>query len=420
MKQIKLLLILLSFSFAASAQKYVGGDISLLTKYEQNGAKYFTNSGQKIDAMLPFFASEGLDAMRVRLFVDPTKATSAEKGEGVCQDIDFVKVLAKNIKDAGFKLMLDIHYSDTWADPAKQWTPEAWQSLSDDELADKVYDYTKDVLQQLKAAGATPDFIQTGNEISYGMLWGKRDTKSNRYYAGRADNSATRFFTFLKKARQACKEACPQAQTVLHIERSGQPDYAVNFFNDMKNNGVEYDIIGLSFYPYYHGNIATLETTVSRLEQGFPDKKIMIVETGYYHKWQPEKPNINFDWSSTYPITEAGQKMFTQALIEMLNGHANVNGLFWWFMEANEYGLDWNTKRVTDGWYNASLFDNETGKALSALSVLKDFLQGQSGVEAVETDQQFSNVLYDLQGRRVDADSFRGIGIRNGKVIIIR
>lgn len=82
------------------------------------------------------------------------------------------KSLGKRIKAAGFQFMLDIHYSDTWADPGKQWTPEAWASLDDDALAKKVYDYTVEVLTQLKNAGAEPDFVQTGNEISYGMLWG--------------------------------------------------------------------------------------------------------------------------------------------------------------------------------------------------------------------------------------------------------
>lgn len=395
--------------------QYVGGDISLLTKYEQNGAKYYTNSGAQISSLLPFFADEGMNAMRVRLFVDPTKATATEKGEGVCQDIEFVKTLAKKIKDAGFALLLDLHYSDTWADPAKQWTPEAWQSLNDSQLADKVYEYTKDVLQQLNETGATPDFIQTGNEISYGMMWGKRNTTSNKYYAGTANNAATRFFSFLKKARQACLEACPQAKTVLHIERSGKPDYAVNFYTDMQNNGVEYDIIGLSFYPYYHGNIATLETTLTRLADAFPDKMVMIVETGYYHKWQPD--NVTYDWSKTYPITEAGQKKFTDELITALLKHDNVTGLFWWFMEANEYGLNWNTKRVTDGWYNASLFDNETGRALSALSSLRSFIPASDGIS--HTSSATRHETFSIAGQKVSNDC-KGVVIRNGKKYIIK
>ena len=165
-----------------NAQKYVGGDISMLPKYEEAGVVYKDKSGNTVSDVIAFFKQEGLNAMRVRLFVDPSK----DNDKAVCQDIEYVKKLGKRIKDAGMKFMLDFHYSDTWADPGKQWTPDAWKSLSDTELAQKVYDYTKDCLQQLKSAGAEPDMIQTGNEISYGMLWGTetavKGKNTNRCY----------------------------------------------------------------------------------------------------------------------------------------------------------------------------------------------------------------------------------------------
>ena len=115
-----------------------------------------------------------MNAMRVRLFVDPSQAPEQEKGEGVRQDLEYVKRLGKQIKDAGMKLMLDFHYSDSWADPGKQFTPQDWVALDDGQLAERVHDYTRDVLREMKAYGAEPDFIQTGNEISYGMMWGER------------------------------------------------------------------------------------------------------------------------------------------------------------------------------------------------------------------------------------------------------
>lgn len=174
-------LLMLLFSSTAHAQKYVGGDISMLPAYERAGATYFTHDGKAISNVLSFFKEEGWNAMRVRLFVNPTKQTTEYSNgtytwstdNNLCQDIAWVKTLGKRIKDAGLKFMLDIHYSDTWADPGKQWTPEAWALLSDDALATKVYNYTTDVLTQLKNAGAETDFVQTGNEISYGMLWGR-------------------------------------------------------------------------------------------------------------------------------------------------------------------------------------------------------------------------------------------------------
>jgi arabinogalactan endo-1,4-beta-galactosidase len=172
----KLLLLLFTLmTTMAPAQKYVGGDISMLPKYEQAGVVYKDKNGNTVSDVIAFFKQEGLNAMRVRLFVDPTQ----DNDKAVCQDLDYVKTLGKRIKDAGMQLLLDFHYSDTWADPGKQWTPDAWKSLNDADLANKVYEYTKDCLQQMKNAGAEPDMIQTGNEISYGMLWGTEAAVGN-------------------------------------------------------------------------------------------------------------------------------------------------------------------------------------------------------------------------------------------------
>ena len=326
-------MLMIAFAIAASAQRYAGGDISLLTKYEEHGAKYYDNNGNVIPDMLIFFKNEGMNAMRVRLFVDPSVAPSSEKGEGVCQDLEYVKALGKRIKDAGFKLMLDFHYSDSWADPVKQYTPAAWATLTDAQL-------------QTKDFGAAPDFIQTGNEISYGMMWAGRSasqTTWKKYYAGQSAN-AERFFSLLKKAGEACRDKCPSAKIVIHTERVANTNYLKAFYNDMKTAGIDYDIIGLSYYPYYHKDFAQLESALSTLESNFPEKDIMLVELGYYHKWQPD--GVDFNYGNTYPITEAGQKAFADALIQKLESHPKVKGIFWWWMEANEYGLDWNTQTL--------------------------------------------------------------------------
>lgn len=411
-------------AFAASvmvmqAQRFVGGDISLLDKYETNGALYYDHDGNAITSPLDYFKNEGLNSMRVRLFVNPANATDAEKGEGVCQDLEFVKKLGKRIKDAGFSLVLDFHYSDTWADPAKQYTPTDWLALDDEALKTKIYEYTKECLTQMVAAGATPDFIQTGNEISYGLLWGDRNASSSwkRYYAGQSGN-AERFVALLRRAGQACREVCPKAKIVLHTERVPDASYLTNFYTDMKKAGLDYDIIGLSYYPYYHGNLDKLEKALTSLEGAFPDKKIMIVETGYYHAWQPT--DVSYDFSATYPINDEGQKLFTDALIDRLRTHGSVIGLYWWFMEANEYGLDWSTKRVTDGWYNAGLFDNQTGRAMAAMSSLKDFLDTSAGINGVKTSATSPHEIYSLDGRRLsESDLSRGgLYIIDGKKVV--
>ena len=371
----RLLALLLMVSLTVSGQKhYVGGDISLLTKYEEKGANYLDVNGKKIPHMLTFLKEQGLNTMRVRLFVDPSKAPAEEVKQGVCQDLDFVINLGRRIKETGLQFMLDFHYSDSWADPSNQWTPDAWKSLGNDQLYTKIYDYTRDCLERMNAAGASPDFIQIGNEISYGLLWGPRNTKT--YYCTQQSSAATwtRFTTLLSQASKACREACPGAKIIIHSERTQKPDVLVDFFNRMDKAGVDYDIIGLSYYPFHHGFFTTLETALKRLNNSYPNRDVMLVETGYYHNWQPD--NVTFDYSSTYPISHEGQRKFTADLIDLLKKYPKVSGLVWWWLEANEKGIDWQQAVTPSGWYNAGLFDNDTGRALPALYELKSLTDG--------------------------------------------
>ncbi len=372
MKRILAIIIASLVVLGVSAQ-HAGGDVSLLTKYEQNGATYYDTNGKRITDMLTFLKQQGWTMLRVRLFVDPSNASSDDKGQGVVQDLDYVKALGARIKAAGFKLMLDFHYSDSWADPVKQYTPAAWTSLSDTELTQKIYDYTHDCLEQMVEAGATPDYIQTGNEISYGMLWGAQGSSTSSlkkcYY--NSDTNWTRFTNLLKSAGKACREVCPQAKIVIHTERVANTAALDGIYTKMNSYGVDYDIIGLSYYSYYHGYLSQLESALNRLESRFPTRDIMIVEAGYYHAYQPT--DISYDYSSTYPVSDAGQLAFTQALIETIKSHKQVKALLWWWPEANEKGLDWNTKRVTDAWYNAGLWDNSTGRAMKSVAALGEY-----------------------------------------------
>ena len=235
-----------------------------------------------------------------------------------------------------------------------------------------IYTYTKNSLEAMVTAGATPDFIQIGNEISFGMLWDGCKVKHNSDWTAYLDDNWDSFSKALKNASKACREVCPEAKIIIHTEQcANNPTLDVAFFNRIKANEVNYDIIGTSYYPYYKGPISNLDKGLTQLENNFPDKKIMIVETGcgYHYKMG--------DKETGYPLTYEGQRQYTEDLVNMLNKHQHVNGLFWWFLEANEYELDWNTKRVTDDWYNASLFDNETGRALPALYELKYFRNGE-------------------------------------------
>lgn len=415
MKKTLLLTLLLVLTTMVTAQKYVGGDISLLPTYEEHGANYMDKDGKKITDMLAFLKEQGLNTMRVRLFVDPSKASDEAKGQGVRQDLDYVKALGKRIKDAGLNFMLDFHYSDTWADPSHQDTPDLFIRVNTP-VWEYIYYYSKEALQTLVDAGATPDFIQTGNEISFGMLWDACKVTPNSGWNAYLDTNWDSFSTALKNASKACREVCPNAKIIIHTEQcANNPTLDVAFFNRIKNNDVDYDIIGVSYYPYFKGRISNLKNGLTQLETNFPDKQIMIVETGCgYHYTVGDKDK------QYYPLTYEGQRQFTEELVTMLNGHQHVNGLFWWFLEANEYGLDWITKRVTDKWYDASLFDNETGRALPALYELKNFASS-TGIGVLNRETITDSHWFTLDGRRLSAQpTQKGIYIHQGKKVIVK
>ncbi len=251
----------------ADDDRFVGGDLSMLTQYESQHAQYTDKNGKTIPNLLSFVKEQGWNTIRVRLFVDPSK----DSDKGVCQNLDYVVALGKRIKQAGLRFMLDFHYSDTWADPGKQWTPDAWKALSDAELQAKIYDYTRDCLQQMNSAGATPDFIQTGNEISYGMLWGTKaavgNSQTNRCYTNSPQANWDRFFLLLQQATKACRELCPQAKLIIHSERVPNAGVLTDFFDRIKAASIDYDVIGLSYYPYFHGKLPQLETSHLPLQQ---------------------------------------------------------------------------------------------------------------------------------------------------------
>lgn len=411
MKKIFISLLLLSSLIPGVAQRYVGGDISLLPDYENAGAVYKTHEGETIKDLLPWLREEGMNAMRVRLFVNPAdhKAKHPSKYDpNACQDLEYITPLCKRIVDNGFKLMLDFHYSDTWADPAKQWIPESWRGLTDDQLYQKIYDYTKETLLSLKEAGVTPAFIQPGNEISYGMLWGMEgDSSLKKVYAGNNANWA-RFGKLLQQAIKACKEVCPDAKIVLHTERAAQVNVLTNFYDQMKTLNVEYDIIGLSYYPYFHGDMNVLDKALSTLQTRYPDKNIMIVETGYSYQWAVGGTPAGY--VNPWEYSDAGQDKFAKDLVATLEKYDHVDGLFWWWMEYNPYGTS------LQGWYNAPLFDGRTGCATSALKTICSY--GDSSVGLLPDTSDEEPIWYDLQGRRISDSNAPGLRIsRKGKII---
>lgn len=392
------------------AQKYVGGDMSMLPKYEAANTQYKDLQGKRIENLLDYVKTEaGFNIIRLRLFVNPTGAT------GVIQDLDYVKTFGKRIKEAGLKLMLDFHYSDYWADPSNQWTPSAWVSLSDEELYQKIYDYTHECLEAMNAVGATPDFIQTGNEISYGMCWGKQGAGQGKRCYTNNDANWPRFRNLLTQAGKACREVCPDAKIIIHTERTNNVSTTKGIYERLAT--IDYDIIGLSYYPEWHNNLATLTNTLKTCHSSFPDKDIMIVETGYYNNWYPDNATYNF--TSTWPASAEGQKKFLDDLVNAVKELEYVKGLLYWFPEENPYN-----NHVYEPWYNHGLFNPNTGKVVDALFSLKAFA-GDPEPTAIQPVHRSGvsprQQVYDLQGRRANMPTDKhGAYIANGRKVVVK
>ena len=412
--------LLSSFVLIAEEKHLVGGDISLLPRYEQYSTPYYTSSGEKIDDVLLYMRDVcGMNVMRVRLFVNP----SDTKQEGVVQDLGYVKALGKRIKDAGMKFMLDFHYSDTWADPVSQKLPAEWSDCKTaEQKAERVYSYTKDCLNELKAAGATPDLVQVGNEISYGMV----DIQVHPYdvfyaavYPNLEKDDWDGFLAVLTQGCKAVREACPDAQIIIHTERAGKTEETEYFYK--KLSALDYDIIGLSYYPFWHGDLATLGKTLDRLASAFADKDVQIVETAYYYQYFPTSDKSFTNTTATWADTPAGQQKFAKDLIAELNKHDNVNGLLWWFPEENgNGGPKWNASTIViKDWVNRGLWDNDSHKALPALYELKAYRTDLSNLPGIKVGVE-SGAVYNILGQRVKVMRPGNIYIRNGKKIVIR
>jgi beta-galactosidase len=244
--------------------KMVGADISFLPQLEDRGMK-FSDSGEQKDA-IEIMKGHGFNYVRLRIFNDPARDNGGySPKKGFC-DLEHTKQMAKRVKAAGMKLLLNFHYSDTWADPGKQYKPAAWNNLSFDELKKALYDYTRSVIQELKDQGTLPDMVQVGNEINHGLVWPEGnvsnvDSMSQLIAAGIA----------------AVKSVDPNVIIMLHVALGGQNDETVFFFDQMLARKIHFDVIGLSYYPKWHGTLDDLQDNMLDLVRRY-DKDIILVE----------------------------------------------------------------------------------------------------------------------------------------------
>jgi beta-galactosidase len=262
---------------ARPVDKMIGADISFLPELEARGIKFKENGVEK-DA-IELLKAHGFNYVRLRIFNNPAREGGYAPGTGFC-NLEYTKKMARRVKNAGMKLLLDFHYSDYWADPGKQFKPQAWEGLAFDALQKALYDYTRDVIQQLKDQGCSPDMVQIGNEINHGIVWPEGGVQH-------LDSLAQ----LLKAGTAAVKSVDPNIVMMLHVALGGQNDESVFFIDNMLKRGVHFDVIGESYYPKWHGTLDDLRDNLNDLVRRY-DKDVIVVE---YSSKKEEVHKIVFD-----------------------------------------------------------------------------------------------------------------------------
>jgi arabinogalactan endo-1,4-beta-galactosidase len=265
----RIFLSLIAFLFAsgAKAQFSKGADIGWLQQMEATGYKFYDSTGVQKDC-LEILKDKGINTVRLRVWVKP----SDNKINGHCSKNEVI-AMAIRAKEMGMRVMIDFHYSDSWADPGKQNKPADWASHSFSQLLTDVYDHTFEVLDTLKKSGVVPAWAQIGNEITWGMLWPEGST--NRW-----DQLAQ----LLNKGYDAVKAVDNTIKVVVHLDQGNDNYRFRTFFDNAKSRGVRYDVIGLSYYPFWLGTDYTL--TINDLGNNMNDlvsrygKEVMVVEVG--------------------------------------------------------------------------------------------------------------------------------------------
>ena len=365
--------------------KFIKGmDLSTLLELERCGAKYYEDG--KVKDILDIMKEHDVDTIRLRLWNDPKSEDGEPYGAGN-NDLAETIAIGKKVTDAGFGVLLNFHYSDFWADPGKQIKPKAWKNFGVDELEQAVYDFTLENLTKIIEAGVNVTMIQVGNELSNGLLW--PEGKVPNY-----DNIAK----FVNAGIRACRKVNADIPIMIHLDNGGNNELYVRWFTNFIERGEEFEYIGLSYYPFWHGSLDQLEFNMNDIAKRF-NKDLIIAEVSMgftmdsYQEYEKLADSERKGYATKpelvekidYPMTIEGQADFTK---DFLNRVANVvddhgKGFFWWEpawipVPGSGWATPASLKYMNDPgpcgneWANQALFDYD-GNVLPALDVIKCF-----------------------------------------------
>lgn len=383
--------------------KFIKGmDLSTLMELERCGAKYY-DDGTEMD-ILDIIKKYDVDTIRIRLWNDPWSATGESYGAGE-NDLPTSLAIAKKVSEAGFGVLLNFHYSDFWADPGKQIKPKAWSSYGVEELEQAIYDYTLDSMRTFLENGVNITMVQVGNELSNGLLW--PEGKVPNY-----DNIAKFVSSGIRAVRKADAErlsssltgvcdACARLdkiQVMIHLDNGGNNKLYREWFDEYIRRGEDFEIIGMSYYPFWHGTLQALDDNMNDVAARY-GKDIVVAEVsmGYTMEDYKDYEKLSDDERKgyatraalvekiEYPMTKQGQYDFME---DFLNRVKNVKdgkgkGFFYWEPAwIPVHGSGWATPASLqymndpgpcgNEWANQALFDYD-GNALPTLQLIRDF-----------------------------------------------
>jgi len=289
----------------------VGADLSFVKAAEDRGVQ-FKDDGV-VRPALDIFRDHGYDWIRLRVFHSPDRLPNS---------LEYTIALAQEAKERGYRFLLDYHYADSWADPQQQPIPAAWDTTDIDVLVDSVYAYTKSTIEAFREAGVMPEMVQIGNEVRNGMLWP----------LGKLPEHWDNFARLVKAGLDgidAGRGQAPRPLIVIHYDNGADAEGVRAFFDRFNAYRIPYDVIGFSYYPWWHGNLLDLRDNLLSVLALYPDKDVMLVEVGY-------RPRV-YDESGDLPPYAADaqggpRKAFLEAVTETVLGISSrrIKGIFWW------------------------------------------------------------------------------------------
>ena len=329
-----------------------GVDLSMLKQVEDNAGLFYDN-GNQIDPIQEF-NSKGINTVRIKIWHNPLLNYN---------DLESVLEIAERVKNAELDLLLDFHYSDTWADPSNQNKPAAWENLNFETLCDSIEQYSRYVITKLKNQNTLPKYVQIGNETDCGFLW------PDGYVCGESNNDIQ-----WNKLRDLFMHAIEGVNTALDFEDSLKIISHVSsggnwFFGNLLEEDIPIDILAISYYPMWHGTLADLNQNINMLATQF-GKPVLVVETAYPFtlSWNDNTNNIlglETQLLDGYEASEEGQFSFLYDLISLVHDNDFGYGICYW-------APDWiSTSQFGSPWENQALFDFD-GQLLDAVSVFDD------------------------------------------------